>query len=112
MEAQHHLSTTQTPTAMQKEMLIKEHGISQERVTLAVGEESQKHHHQNTLETYLVESGAGVIIVGSKVHAIRPRSFVSVPMHAPHQIKNTGATPLIIISTKNSTDESDFHTDT
>lgn len=111
MEAQHCLSTTRTPAAMKKEMLIKEHGLFQERVTLAVGEESQKHHHQKTLETYIGESGVGVVIIGSKSTVIKSGTFVQIPIHIPHQIKNTGTTPLVIISTKNSTDEDDFHTD-
>lgn len=96
---------------MNIEQFVKEHGLSQSRLTLDVGEESQKHHHKHTLETYIGESGVGVVIVGGRTTMIKQGTAVVIPVHTPHQIKNTGTTPLIFISTKNSVDETDIHPD-
>ena len=86
---------------MKIDPLIAEHGLFQSMITLESGEETERHHHTATHETYTIIDGEGIVTVGGKTNPVRPRDFVSIPVHTPHRIINTGLLPLIVLSTKN-----------
>lgn len=88
MKTQHILSTGLT------------HGICITQITIDPNESTEKHFHKKTTEVYSVTAGDGLLICGETKQNIEPGSIVIIEPNTPHQIVNTGFTPLIVLSCK------------
>lgn len=68
-------------------------GLSVWRQEMAPGCATPPHQH-DCEEVVLVTEGSGEVHIDGKVHAFGPDSTLVLPPNVPHQIFNTGATPL------------------
>lgn len=72
------------------------------RQSLAAGAATPPHNHDCD-EVVLCLSGWGEVHIDGEVHAISPDSTVVLPQGKPHQIFNTGRSPMEIIGVFGST---------
>lgn len=74
-------------------------------------EESPYHSHHHTYEIYQIICGTSLITEGKRSYQMTPRdNFILIPPRTPHSIKNVGQNPLIFMSIKSgSFDTEDFY---
>ncbi|HLV36791.1 MAG TPA: cupin domain-containing protein [Spirillospora sp.] len=74
----------------------QQHSLAQ--ITLPPGHASRKHYHPVVEESYLILSGEGRMVIGHEEQRVRPGDAIAVPVHAIHQIFNTGSTDLVFLA--------------
>ena len=65
--------------------------------TLEPDEATQRHHHRETEEIYVVVKGSGMLEVDGESRRVRPGDAVLIPPGAWHQLENTGTSELRIL---------------
>ena len=53
--------------------------------------------HDHEYEKFLIVEGSCEITIGNDVHSLYPGSFLSIPLHIPHHVIVTSASPCKII---------------
>ncbi len=71
------------------------------RIEIRPGESMcmQMHHHRS--EHWVIVSGTATVTCGEKNIQLIPKQSTYVPMHTPHQVKNDGVIPLVMIEVQN-----------
>jgi mannose-6-phosphate isomerase-like protein (cupin superfamily) len=64
---------------------------------VAAGCVTRLHLHRNTEEIYHVTAGEGSMRLGEKVFPVHVGDTICIPPGTPHNIENTGSTPLKIL---------------
>ncbi len=62
----------------------------------APGQVAGAHAHADMAEVFFVESGAGTIVIDDVAHPLRPGTCVAVLPHELHEVRNDGATELVL----------------
>lgn len=62
--------------------------------TVPPGFLTERHRHASTEEIYHIISGTGRMVLGGEAFAVHPGDSILIPPGIPHQIQNTGSTPL------------------
>ena len=73
------------------------HGNQNQSLAEAIvpkGSTIQLHRHRNAEELYHITAGSGVMVVGEEQFAVAKGDTICIMQDTPHQIANTGATPL------------------
>ena len=65
--------------------------------TLPPGGATEAHRHPLTEEIYYILRGKGAMAVGEEARAVGPGDGILIPPGARHQIRNTGAEPLVFL---------------
>lgn len=65
-------------------------------VTVHPGGAVPLHAHEQE-EVYLVLSGRGMMRVGGEVEPVEPVTAVHIPSGAPHELRNTGDTEMVMV---------------
>jgi len=61
-----------------------------------IGQVLARHWHAAP-EVYYILRGTGIVTIAADAYAVAPGTAVFLPANAPHQLENTGATPLEFI---------------
>ena len=64
---------------------------------VAPGAETRLHRHGRTEEIYHITRGEGLMRLGDQTFAVTVGDTVCIPPGTPHNIRNTGETPLHIL---------------
>jgi len=77
---------------------------------LPAGQVLTRHWHAAP-EVYYIVRGTGVVSIAADAYPVAPGTAVFLPANAPHELKNTGATPLefIYVFPIDSPDELEYH---
>ena len=75
---------------------MRSHGLSCGVLVLPRGEELPLHHH-SPQEVYIIRQGEGLLISSLGSEKVYKDSFVYIPKHVVHGLKNTGAGNLEIL---------------
>ena len=67
------------------------------RAVFPPGEIAHAHSHSDMTEVFFVESGQGVILVNEKPFPLKAGVCVTVEPKEMHELRNTGATNLVIL---------------
>jgi quercetin dioxygenase-like cupin family protein len=62
----------------------------------APGQVAQAHAHRDMCEVFLVESGEGTIQINGQAYPLQPGTCIAVEPHEEHEVRNTGATELVL----------------
>ena len=65
--------------------------------TLEPGQATERHHHRETEEIYLVTKGSGELEVDGEKRRVRPGDAILIPPGAWHTLKNDGTSELTIL---------------
>jgi mannose-6-phosphate isomerase-like protein (cupin superfamily) len=65
--------------------------------TLEPGQATERHHHRETEEIYLVTKGSGELEVDGERRRVRPGDAVLIPPGAWHTLDNDGTSELTIL---------------
>ncbi len=65
--------------------------------TVAPGERTMLHRHQQTEELYHVTAGQGCLTLGDIEVDMKPGDTACIPPGTPHRIQNTGDVDLVIL---------------
>ncbi len=67
-------------------------------VAIADIQQSQRHYHKTTLETYTLVAGELRVYVGEKVDVLRaPGQTLSIPVNTPHCAESIGGGPARLV---------------
>lgn len=66
------------------------------QATFAPGQTVTAHTHADMAEVFFVEAGQGIIWIDEESHELTPGICAAVAAGELHELKNTGATPLIL----------------
>jgi mannose-6-phosphate isomerase-like protein (cupin superfamily) len=72
--------------------------MSMASIVIAPGESSMRHFHRRMEEIYYIVEGSGEMLLGDKVFQIGPGAAIFIPVLVVHQLRNTGANRLKLIS--------------
>ena len=65
--------------------------------TLEPGQATERHHHRETEEIYLVTKGLGELEVDGEKRRVRPGDAILIPPGAWHTLENDGTSDLTIL---------------
>lgn len=68
--------------------------LASSHVSVQVGGKVPMHVHDDEEQTYYVLSGRGEIELGGEVHPLERDTFVFIPLHTEHEVRNLGDEPL------------------
>lgn len=66
------------------------------RSVFPAGSVAHEHVHNDMGEVFLIESGSGEIVVNDRAYPLGPGTCVVVEPGDRHELKNTGATDLVV----------------
>ena len=66
------------------------------QASLAPGQISAAHYHQDMSEVFFVNAGEGIIKIGDRNYALTPGVCIAVEVKEVHEITNTGSRDLIL----------------
>ena len=95
-----HPYTTKDGSLIRELMHPDLHGNSQQSLAealIAPGSTTLLHRHSNSEEIYHITQGTGVMTLGDAVFDVRTGDTICILPETPHQIQNTGNTPLKLL---------------
>jgi len=71
--------------------------LSVAQATVSAGSTTVMHIHRTSQEVYHVTSGQGLMTLGREEFPVGPGDTVLIMPGTPHQVRNTGNVPLVIL---------------
>ena len=84
-------------TILSRRELALEEVLRLAEATLEPGQATERHHHRETEEIYLVTKGLGELEVDGEKRRVRPGDAILIPPGTWHTLENDGTSELTIL---------------